>query len=679
MELNAVILADVWAMWMLPFVELIIGLGLVIFVHELGHFLVAKAVGIKVERFSLGFGPRVWGFTKGETEYRLSALPLGGYVKMLGQEDFKPLEPGQGDPHAFNNKPIWARFLVVSAGVVMNVLFAGILFIIVCLMGIQFPAAVVGGTLPGYPAASAEITWDQPIPAAVAATIPASSSAPATTSAPAATPETVTQSKGLKPGDEILSVNGKRTVRWQSVAVRSILAHPDNQFTFRIRRKVDGHSVEGTALVGVRKDPTGGKPLSFGMMNAFDPVIETGPETRADSPFKKGDRILAIDGRPAGDVGDYTAAVAAIDRSPVTLTLDRPGETAPVSLSQPVKVLGGTPDNLLTILGLSPRVLVFQVTPGTPAANAGFEPGDILYNYGDLGGAPTFKQLKEASARYAGKGANIVLLRKNKVLPPVWVVPREPGRKGSLGFVSAPDYENLVVAGVDEGSPAAKDAKGNELIKPGDQIEGLNGQAVGTWQDLFFKLQGCFGQEVVLTVRRNSRTFDAPLGALTKEMFNPADYEKNPLTADVEMRTVNVTIQITNPLGAVAWGANEAWDFTLDTYVSLHRLFSGTVPPDEIRGPLGIGSAAIKMAQTGFAHIVYFFAIISISLAVINFLPIPVVDGGHVVFLAFEKFRGKPISVKVMNVAQVAGLALLLAVFVYATRNDILRWFKGQW
>ena len=116
---------NVFSNWVLPICMFAIGLGLVIFVHELGHFIAAKAVGIKVLRFSLGFGPKVVGFKRRETEYWLAAVPLGGYIKMLGQEDLKALDENQPtDPGAYNNKPVWARLIVVSAGVVMNVVFA---------------------------------------------------------------------------------------------------------------------------------------------------------------------------------------------------------------------------------------------------------------------------------------------------------------------------------------------------------------------------------------------------------------------------------------------------------------------------------------------------------------------------------------------------------------------------
>ena len=96
-------------------------LGVLVFVHEFGHYAVAKLCGVRVEVFSLGFGKRLWGFRRGETDYRLSILPLGGYVKMAGEN---PLESRTGDPGEFTSHPRWQRFLIAIAGPTMNILFA---------------------------------------------------------------------------------------------------------------------------------------------------------------------------------------------------------------------------------------------------------------------------------------------------------------------------------------------------------------------------------------------------------------------------------------------------------------------------------------------------------------------------------------------------------------------------
>ena len=151
-------------------------LGPIIFIHEAGHLLVAKAFKTKVLAFSLGFGKRLFGFKRGETDYRVSLLPLGGYVK-LGGED-----PGEvsTDPREFLNKPRWQRFLVYLAGPAMNIVLAVALIAIVFMAGIEIPdlqriAPVVGHVEPGSGAAAA----------------------------------------GFQVGDRLLTANGKKLDRWQ--------------------------------------------------------------------------------------------------------------------------------------------------------------------------------------------------------------------------------------------------------------------------------------------------------------------------------------------------------------------------------------------------------------------------------------------------------------------------------
>src|SRR5947207_9580064 len=158
---------------------LVLGFGFVIFFHELGHFLAAKWVGIKVEQFAVGFGQAIFSWRKGlglrigssaakyeeleragealgisETEYRLNWIPLGGYVKMLGQDDLRP-NARSDDPRAYNRKSISARMVVVSAGVLMNILLAAMGFMILFLIGFRVQPAVVGSVQPLSPAQKA--------------------------------------------------------------------------------------------------------------------------------------------------------------------------------------------------------------------------------------------------------------------------------------------------------------------------------------------------------------------------------------------------------------------------------------------------------------------------------------------------------------------------------------------
>jgi len=129
-------------------------LGIIIFIHELGHFLFAKIMGVRVLKFSLGFGPKLIGKQYGDTEYRISAIPLGGYVKMLGESPGETLHEAE-KPFAYNNQEVWKRFLIVFAGPLFNILFAVIIFFAVFVKGLPVLLPEVGSVMPDTPAAQA--------------------------------------------------------------------------------------------------------------------------------------------------------------------------------------------------------------------------------------------------------------------------------------------------------------------------------------------------------------------------------------------------------------------------------------------------------------------------------------------------------------------------------------------
>lgn len=155
----------------------IIAFGALIFIHELGHFLLAKAFGVGVEKFSLGFGPKLASKKVGETEYLLSALPLGGYVKMVGEGEEVELSE-EDRQRAFAEKPVLQRIAIVAAGPVFNLLFAYVLFIVIFMIGVPAVTTKIGEVVPGKPAAAA----------------------------------------GVKAGDVIRSVNGEPVDRWEEFA-----------------------------------------------------------------------------------------------------------------------------------------------------------------------------------------------------------------------------------------------------------------------------------------------------------------------------------------------------------------------------------------------------------------------------------------------------------------------------
>ncbi|MGB5995267.1 MAG: RIP metalloprotease RseP [Candidatus Deferrimicrobiaceae bacterium] len=141
---------------MIYFLSFLAVLGILIFVHEFGHFIVARRLGVGVTKFSFGFGPKLAGVTRGETEYLISAIPLGGYVKLVGESDEEEVSPEERD-RAFYGKPVWVKMAIVSAGPIANLVFAFLVFWVVFQGGVPALTPKVGDVMPDTPAARAGI------------------------------------------------------------------------------------------------------------------------------------------------------------------------------------------------------------------------------------------------------------------------------------------------------------------------------------------------------------------------------------------------------------------------------------------------------------------------------------------------------------------------------------------
>jgi regulator of sigma E protease len=706
MEMTAFNWVGLWTEWLWPILQFLIGLGLVIFVHESGHFMVAKAVGIRVEQFALGFGPRLFGFKRGETDYRVNLVPMGGYVRMTGQEDFGPLrETDERDPRSFSNKPIRARLAVISAGVIMNALLAAALFVIVCLAGIRFPAPVVGGTLLGSPAQDAKIHWQgldhegMQSPGAATRQVNA--------------PRGV--SIGFKPGDRILRVDHKRISRFAQLAAIAALAEPDQVFSMFIERQAKGRSQSGYTKIGVM--PLEGH-LRFGLMPAMSTTFGSLGNYIADDPFKAGDRLLAINGQSIRHHWDIPSVEEVLNGQEATITILRGHTEVDVRLQPTLRINEGVfflkegnrvsgrivayreeegavvvrlpggmekrvllgnavwpaRDEILDILGLVPRLKISGVIKGSPGFQAGLQPGDIIVEYAGRP-LPTMKAFLDITREITAGTTTIVVERNGRQLPPIEVRPIKHRGRVALGIAVGIDQMNPVVADVRGGSPAA----GAGMTR-GDIFTRVNGKKVANWIELFAALNARRGQETSIAFTHGNPTErKARIGALTPSVFDPQDYRFVLFSGPREFNILMSKTVKKNPLAAVLWGFRETWDFIAMTYATLVDAFRGTISYKEFSGPVGIGSMAIQAGREGLTDFIYFMAVISVSLAVLNFLPLPVVDGGYVVLLLIEKIRGKPLPLKVQNAIAMAGWALLISFFVLLTWNDIMRILSGLW
>ena len=443
----------------------IVVLGVLIFVHEAGHFVAAKSVGIAVLRFSFGLGPRTpIGVKIGETDYCLSWIPFGGFVKMAGvEEEGAPaaMEGGAIEaevPHerTFDAKPLWARVFVICAGVLMNALFAILLYVAI--------AARYGATVDTTVTVGGVDTTALPVGARGLAT--------------------------LKPGDRILRINGDSMTGWQDIEERLLTASRT-----RITIEVAGRTTP--ILLDVPRSEADSRAA---LVNALEPwhdpvigqVMEGYPAEGAG--LRSGDRIVAADGAPIASWEQMVKAIEGSAGRPIRIEVQRQGSRIAVTVT--------------------PRATEVRDQPGGKARTVGrigIGPYIAVRHFGALGSV-------RAGLGEAGRGAGLIL----------------------------------------------------------------------------FTLKG---------------------------------------------------------------------------------LVTGQVPARDIGGPILIGQLAGEVVRAGFRVFLSFVALLSINLAILNLLPIPVLDGGHLLFLAIEGVRGRPLSVQQRQLLTQVGFFVLVGIMVLALGNDVLRLF----
>jgi regulator of sigma E protease len=261
-------------------------LGVLVFVHELGHFLAAKRVGIRVLKFQLGFNPTIVSVRRGDTEYGIGALPLGGYVKMAG-ENPEDVPTGQSDE--FMSKTRWQRFQVLIMGPAMNIILAFVLTAIVFYRGAEVPAYIheaprVGSIIPGTPA----------------------------------------EKSGVQPNDLITSFDGEPVATWEQLFDAVAKKRPGTEVRIGIER-----SGQATTLLVTPAVPQGSRfeVPDIGVVPNIRPRITMlTAKPAADAGLKAGDVVLAIDGQPMTSITKLSDVVSAHPNERITLTVRRDGQ-----------------------------------------------------------------------------------------------------------------------------------------------------------------------------------------------------------------------------------------------------------------------------------------------------------------------------------------------------------------
>jgi regulator of sigma E protease len=544
----------------LRFVALI---GALVFVHELGHFALAKAFGVRVLKFSLGFGPRLVGFTFRGTEYCIGLVPFGGFVKMLGEDPGDRVKPEDLE-HAFHTQSLWRRFLIVLAGPAMSLIFPALIYFVVFLGQTEMAPPVIGTVVAGHPADGK-----------------------------------------LLPGDRVISIDDDPVGSFQEVRER-IAESPGRPLRFRVRRgdaEVDATvtpvSVRIERPLGVveyvgRAGISAGFPMS---VIAVRPGVS--PASRAG--LHTFDLVTSYAGRPI-------ARAVELER---TLNSSR-GATVPVSFLRP-RAVNGALGGLCDLEVLDPGLAMITPDPGEGdvATRTGIESPDLY-----------IADVPVRSAEY-----EMGLRRGDKIL--------------LLDGVPPASYEAFRESMLAGGSRQHEVSFRHE----GREVAGAFALRPSVWTDEF-------GQRYTGLVFRTDHWLPTVSEATVP---NPA-----PTTYAIRH----------------AW--RETGEVLQFLSLTIVRLLQGRLPISTVGGPMMIYDATRSTATDGVWGFLWLMALVSVNLGLLNLLPIPTLDGGHLLFFVIEGATRRAVPLRVRKIASVVGLAFLVMIMGVALKNDLQRKFGRQ-
>jgi len=583
------------------------------------------ALAVRPERTNPKFAfllPVFTGVT-GQTQYRLSLLPIGGYVKMAGDI------PGEltGAPDEFLGKSVGQRGMVFVAGSVMNAIFGVLVFILAYQVGVQSISPDVGDVIPGFPAYEA----------------------------------------GVRSGDRIVSINGRAVHEFFDIPQEVAYASPDDGLRFGVIR--EGHEVilppPDEPAVKNYYDSNEKRQVAGIMrvyMNRVDSMDTESELYRAG--LRPKDRIVEIAGAPAKTQADVVEAFARFlgtGKDRFTIMAEREGKRL-----EPIEV---------AIPGDAKRVWRMGVTPSfrfrvakTPATGIGadaLQEGDVIvggtYRFGLKGIAGTLRLLKTND----GFPLRIAFEVLRGSPEPVDVEIEAADADELEALASSLEIEtSFVVKGISARSNFAEAG-----VPLGAEILAVGGGTFASLETLAERLNASGGAPVELAWKtdespeiRNTEVHLVPswslgLGDLGIKSFREKrEYIRLSFFASVSV------------------GAGKSVKFAHDVFRTLRSIFiTRSLGGQSIGGPVTIAVASYYFAEYGFGKLLFFLGLLSINLAIINLFPIPILDGGHLLFLLIEKIKGSPLSETVQALAQYAGLLILLSLMVYVTRNDILR------
>jgi regulator of sigma E protease len=551
-----------------PIPAVVLMLGLLVFVHELGHYLVGRWAGIAVEVFSIGFGPKILGWRHRGTDYRLSWLPLGGFVKFAGvhsSEDVPEGLPGI----AFRDAPLLKRALTIFAGPFANFLLAIAAYSVLGMDGIPHPPPVIGEVLEKSAAAAA----------------------------------------GIQPGDRFVEIDGRKIDTWRDLE-KIISASPGKKLDVTVERGGAQRVVVSLTPAAVEAQDILGKSVTIGRagiaLGKLPPIVAVteGNSAAARAGLKTGDRVLAI------------------------VTEQKTWETP--SMPDLVQALEAV------IAGGGANTVQLKVAP-----EAAKDPKDTAVLFLDL--APA---------------------RDRPALP-----------KGR---------EALRALGIADAQLAVQEATESlaSVLRRGDVLTHWEGKPLANVFALREALMANQSPVVKATVVRDFQPLELELP------LKPVEAQKPEGIATIYMLPVLFWGQPEEPppviekydgIGAaLGYGLRETLVQTRALGGNVASLVTGDIPLKALGGPMLIAKVAGDSARRGWQTFLGSMALISINLGLLNLFPIPVLDGGQLVLMGAEAVRRRPLRESSVENFQKVGFAMILALVVLATYNDLSRFWKSM-
>jgi regulator of sigma E protease len=598
---------------------MVLGVGLVIFVHEFGHFLAARLCRVRVEVFSLGFGPRLFSWRRGATLYQLALLPLGGYVRMAGEDQ----EPGRAPaPHELQAKGVGQRFFIYSGGVLMNVVFALCVFPVVLAVGVPMTEPIVGATEPGGPA------WHA----------------------------------GVQPGSRVLAVNGHAVIGFDHIGPEVALGPSESTALTLLE---PGASEPRTLEI----PPIYSKSMgiyALGMQPAYDregaiDVSEDSPAWKAG--LRPDDRLLSVAGAPPELPVDEQLSYAVRDAGALDLVYRRPGEPPREAHVQVELTTTRGPARLGVAAFLN---WVFDLRESAAVRALGLRKDDRILS---VNGVEVRGEYDLLVGLRTGSGATRMLVQREGAELELSGPALDPQQALALfrDVALRPDGSSARVWVQPQGAAAEAG------MQSGDLVVAVDGRPIGRFDDLTPLIKESGGKRALpVVVRRGggpgSSAAELTFSILPRPAATPVeDY-------GIRHRLAVYTYQAPSPGVALKTGIQSSWRLMADSWLTLKRIMTGQVSGENVGGIITIGVVSYNWAAQGLPKLFYFLCMLSVSLAFLNVLPIPVLDGGHLFFLLIEKLKGSPVSERVLSYSQIVGLVLIVSLVVYVTFNDIQRW-----